>query len=1153
MANNTENSFSELIENFTILQNNAFLVLQKISESVTSEADELEFTLMDVNKETSTYKLPSYKSIKKDIERIDETLKTMLGLNENGKGIVRNADGSYSVLYKSELTAEPTRIESVEIPKYFNTKSNWFFENFLNPLLYISFDVSKYVPQDESKVCVRRLILKKDERQAVKEAFDRLFLGRNDITYASFLKWCADNGISYTLDEDIQDLPLSTLKYFGSFIVRKADDFVLTNTSGVVGTERRYYLDKITYSDSTLDINDNLELKVGQKLSVGQSVYEITMVDSSIRAITLDRISGYDGIIENTELKLYSEPTTPKTIHVNISIDEREVIFFKSINDESNVISREWSNGIAIYTNNLSIQTEVGSISLPSYYDSFVYDFGQQLIGQTKDDKISAFYALKPNAPEPIASNFKVVQINSHLGLSDAVAEINKYKAEMTAAESMIKTDSDKIKELRDKINSTQYADEDARNIDVNDLNKTIKNKSYQIESYNKNANALNTLLTSNPLAIKDPKFRVRGFFNMPKKQFSEDTGSQEIVQFEVAYRYASKENATINPEEMTFHEENGLTSTATFTVWNYYKTPIREKVFNSDEGIFEWSSIDLNDKDANKPNQIDIPINPGESVIFKVRSISEAGFPENPQCSDWSKEISITFPEELNVIASANDIYEESNLSQAKIAIRQYLVDDGYEDHINDSGVDGDKMWKHNARNINSGFYDINSIIISLYDKLVQQDALIQELKNKLENAKAKLSVKLIDTSTKEVYSIKSGDVIKTTPSCYGDEATTDGEIIKKVYNVEISNNNTSGSTLELISQFPGTKSDTFDDLYKDRANNLRWAKIDYEKPSLCLFVNPDETPIDKDDINHYMFGNKQLLGQFVYFRYCALDGTPLYEESENYNPENCGGWENNVTVSTVTNKNKKAVNNVGPDKRDDIWSGDFNDNVPLGGGIRTNFCIPRTHPALTSKQNIWHKLADASKEDLAKCLLDPMKVIENHPELTDYAGKKIYPAFIQSKHLNPQKVGYYKNSGKWFCPQAAIKNDKGDEIKYDFYPAPKCAFSPDDKYLIGLATLGSYFYPDIDNYDIIRIIDDNSLKKNLEYGEENKIVIPLVFEYRLSDSLGKYGDYVLNGPSPSADRILGLDITTANETISFDVEATAYKFSIPKEKKEK
>jgi len=109
--------------------------------------------------------------------------------------------------------------------------------------------------------------------------------------------------------------------------------------------------------------------------------------------------------------------------------------------------------------------------------------------------------------------------------------------------------------------------------------------------------------------------------------------------------------------------------------------------------------------------------------------------------------------------------------------------------------------------------------------------------------------------------------------------------------------------------------------------------------------------------------------------------------------------------------------------------------------------------------------------------------------------------------------------------------------------YPA-KLGFYANDEYLVGKYSCGSYLYLAPLNYDVIAVDGSTELaKKLLEFGEEQSVNIPLVFQFRCSDKLGNIGGYRSTGNISNITYIkkIGVDIQARNESLfSFDIEVS-------------
>lgn len=155
-----QNSLSELLNQYSILQTNAVKLIEKINEAVTSNTDTISVTLTDIDGTENTYTFPSFNYLKANLDRIDNTIKSLMGINSDT--IVKMADGTYKRVFTVSLSNNINTIKGLEIPQYFTAKSNWFFENFLSPQLCVDFDISKYVNQTTKNIICKRIIVECD-------------------------------------------------------------------------------------------------------------------------------------------------------------------------------------------------------------------------------------------------------------------------------------------------------------------------------------------------------------------------------------------------------------------------------------------------------------------------------------------------------------------------------------------------------------------------------------------------------------------------------------------------------------------------------------------------------------------------------------------------------------------------------------------------------------------------------------------------------------------------------------------------------------------------------------------------------------------------------------------------------------------------------
>ena len=233
--------------------------------------------------------------------------------------------------------------------------------------------------------------------------------------------------------------------------------------------------------------------------------------------------------------------------------------------------------------------------------------------------------------------------------------------------------------------------------------------------------------MRENSAVTTPPKYHIRGFFPIPDFKYRDEneTIPEEIVGFDIAYRYIKEDSTATQLNTFTYTASDGSEHTGTFTDWNIEQGPLKTKVLDSADGKFVWKSENIADGTETNINQIDIAISKGEKVEIKVRSISECGYPYNPLRSDWSESIIIDFPPTLATGNQIADLIEEINSDALTLTVQNNLDSLGVTEHLKDSVANKNSVngmyFKHLAENIayeltttdSSGNVVINSISV--------------------------------------------------------------------------------------------------------------------------------------------------------------------------------------------------------------------------------------------------------------------------------------------------------------------------------------------------------------------------------------------------------------------------------------------------------
>ncbi|MEG1142759.1 MAG: hypothetical protein RSE41_10030, partial [Clostridia bacterium] len=510
------------------------------------------------------------------------------------------------------------------------------------------------------------------------------------------------NNKKYWEDEDVYEFPLINVKYKGKFKI-------LNKT--VIDNKIWYLLENNLYA---LNTNEepvyNIKLKIGDYLSYkDKAIFKITNIQESNNntKICIESIFGYSEPTNGLYFNIHDNEISQKTINLAIGYDELNVVFIKAINDEYNLLSTDWSTSIPFYTNDLNLENN--TISLEEYYYNYVSDFGKQLEGQVKEKYIPAYYGEIPNAPVLTYDDFRVVQINTQLNASLDTQTITNTQKQIVETKSQI--DSLKTTISKEKQNLITGSNDESVKITIREKIKTYTNNlSVLTSEYSSLVKSLATLAYESNASEISPKYRIRGFFPMPILKYTNDltnTKPQEVVQFEIAYRYLRLDNTGTALNTFKYVDPvSGEEVSAVYSDWNIMTTKHKEKVFNNSTNAFEWHNENISSGEEININQIDISIQKGEKVEFKVRSLSEAGWPANPLKSNWSNSVIMNFPSNLETSSQVSFILNQAKEEETQIQLQNTLGSIGVYVHLDDtipnlSDTSNSIYYKHMAENI--------------------------------------------------------------------------------------------------------------------------------------------------------------------------------------------------------------------------------------------------------------------------------------------------------------------------------------------------------------------------------------------------------------------------------------------------------------------
>ena len=729
MSNNV-NSFTTNMSTLIDKVNDVINIAEGINNSISGSDAEITVKTSD-----SSITLPSYANIIERVRRAENTVATFT----RGYGVVETDDGTYRKISVETVSKPPQDIVNSSVISTFGIDPNWFFESLQYPRCVIRLDLAGQIDPVSDRAYVNRVII--DSRGTVSNGtmsvidfYNANILNQN-LNYQDLIELLEQYNVQYREDKSEIDFPLTYEKYSGDFAVQSVR--LLKNSEGV--SQVWYFLDTLNYAEVDENgyiLNNTHVLDVNDYLRFDDALYKIVEISQSQKRVRLEYAVGYSTIGQGSILEFYNQPFTEKIIDVGIGIHEIDILYVKGVNEQFNLLSRNWSNPVTFYTDDLVFEDNP-DMTFSSYYSTYVADFGAAWIAQAKERQISNYNGLKPYAPVLNADNLQVVQINTQLEATldsetynDLTSEIAATKSNITALRQTIASNKDLL---------IQSSSQDERENIQNLINTDTTSLNTYTTQYYSLVEELNTLLNESGAIGYSPKYHIRGFFAIPEPRYTDETnklGEQNVIGFEIKYRYLHTDETGVKLSTFEYTDQDNILQTGVFTDWNIITSTIVEKKYDSSTDEYSWDYARTSDGDAVNINQIDIPIRSGEKVEIKARSISEAGYPYNPLKSDWSNSVIISFPDNLTTNDSVTTILETVKDDMTAVVLQETLTAAGVYTHLADSN----STYKHTANNIS--YTDItydssgkatNVVEVSLQEKMDELVKTIRELQEKI------------------------------------------------------------------------------------------------------------------------------------------------------------------------------------------------------------------------------------------------------------------------------------------------------------------------------------------------------------------------------------------------------------------------------------
>lgn len=1176
----TKNTLSDVLKRLVVDIDNMNQFVFSLQNILESSSENVTISQTKVDGTKSNLNVPSFGYLKGKIEDINTKFDTLVSANSDVIGI-KSSNGDvrkFELKKTSQLVSDLEKVQTSTFtsPSSFKVRNNWFFESFLNPLLYISLDVSTILTDDIDQFVVKRIILNSANNDDFSKYFDDNYKGKNDISLEALKIDLNNNGIDFFEDDNQVDMEVSINRYKGSFdiikILEEEGNQTLTSGSTVSIVRRRYKLNSLVYTDNLAGVQNTKTLAIGDVLiTVNDSEYKVTSINSTDTEVVLERIFGTDSLtIGANVLKLKPVPYRRPELQINVGFNEQEVIFIKPVSKSKNLTINDFSKGVAVYTNELTIPLQDDStVTLAEYYNNFVSDFGLILLNLAKEKTQPAILGLVPDAPVLNENSFSVVQVDQHIQDAANIIELNNNVKEKAALQQEIEELNKKIDSIKSDITTVSKTPKEAARLQKQ-LTESLTARNEKTASLSSIVTNITTQLSTTPQFITARKYEVRGFWHIPNPKVSK-YGTQNVVQFKYRYRYLSLTGTQQNTQQQTFTEVDGSVKQATFSPWSEVTTKPRQKVLNDTTGLYEWAEETLTDSDIVNTNQLNIPIRKGEIVEIQVKSLSEAGWPSNPAESIWSDSVKVNFPESISAQEEAVITSQKTFAEKAKLDFETSLNAKGLDSHLNSQFTSGDKFYSHVAEDISSGFFTSEGNVIDLYQKLKTLQATLDSIQQSIQLDKGAIKVSIIDSDGNSL-DVANGDTINLFAGYYKDliKDTTggtvvynEGAVITKQYAISIQN--TSATKLELVSSLFGGIGQIVPDSLplvpdSDYHVNRRYDIVP-------IGVNSNPTPVINNFKHIASIQSGQVKSQFIYSRvkdyglsediYAPLTPATDYISGAYLTP---GYTYNGKTFSSKNvpyngghylpyNPRYSGIAGTSTDPK--VWDGTTDiTGIPLGGGYLTEFCISKDHPVLLTYNASFNNPYSVTN------IISKFRPQFASGGVIPLTSAQQYLPFSHALHIetdvsestNIFGVKYYAQASRYtpIMPTPGTSLPLIDSNRDDSHYPIKLGFIKNDEYLIGKYTCGAYLYMYPTNYESVSVEGNFPARssKSIVAGSENAVNIPVLFQFRASDRLGYIGGYRTTGPLTNIkySKKLGIDIILKEDVpFSFDLQITA------------
>ena len=679
-------SINQIFNKTLGISNRSLTILQGLTKAMVTTDNAVEIIITNEKGEKVSQFIPSITQISGKVVDMRATLELI-----KQQKTLEYTEVEYN---KLQTYSEPNRIKTLPRLGSVNLKDNPKFKMFLDKMFSIDLDLTidynefgqlpipiQSVSLLAKNLKIREYCIKYDDIDGFEAFYDLLvyqdhrelerFLAGKDTVDNTLLY--THNAIPYEMTEKVIDLEPLQLEQSGEYLITEIiqdNDIaheVHIQYEDVVMFRKKVVFDNNIVNERTGDtltpINARF-LRVGDKLIKNYvNVYDIisdNVLDSNgIRipnAYEIQYTQGSSQLLLMDKLQIASRLYNVKKVPYNFHPNYLTILFFKSISPNLFIENSNYSTGLLIAPHEIRYENENGVTDVRQYFYDYIYDYEEYFIGLQSEMAIPAHSGLKPNTPILNESNFQVIRTSNVTWSDDAT--INELLSKLSFYNNLIATLTNEQTILASEILSCEQQHGRGSNecVDTVKRHQEISNEILQTNALiSKVRTDLQVLEFANLENLNATQYQMYGWWDIPEPRIDARGRVQDIIAFDVEISFLDQdENPRCTPG-INFENKDGETIKGLFPEQTVITTTTRKKVWNPLTGRFTWDFINtstLNDTF----NTIQHSIRPFDVVKIRIRSVSEAGFPNNAVRGDWSESIFVRFPNEFLNITNIAD-----------------------------------------------------------------------------------------------------------------------------------------------------------------------------------------------------------------------------------------------------------------------------------------------------------------------------------------------------------------------------------------------------------------------------------------------------------------------------------------------------------------